>query len=279
MREVANLRSLAMSKVGASLDPLLRLRHPAATAEALFERQRDAHMAVAEPVVEHAWLRVRAVREEFEQIAAAADIRDVVEIEPKRACRPRAIFDERTGEDAAVPPRVENVGSEDRRSPIVAGRETVRQPSEIPPDIRIPLPGGEKAAEVSQLSRDGILDPRALDIAVKLDPQPFPELIQRRVEREIGEGLAAGADVARRIEAIGRQDAVLEQADEVVTELEPGLPLLEQRVLDRQAALPAPLRLQIRIAPAHLAARKISDADEIEEVELRHRAAKDQLAV
>src|SRR5690348_5386998 len=188
-----------------------------------------------------------AVGKEFEQVAAAADVRDVVEIEAQRLALARAIFDEGAGVDAAIPARVEDARAEDGGAGVVACGDPVGEASEVAANVGVPFPRREETAEIAQLARNRIFDARALDIAVQLRPKAFPEAVERRIERQVGERLPAGSDIAGCVEPFRREDAVLEQADEIVAELEPRLALLEQRMLDREAALPAALRLQIGI--------------------------------
>ena len=70
-----------------------------------------------------------------------------------------------------------------------------------------------------------------------------------------GEIAPAGAEIARGVEAFERmigiedQDAVLEQADEIVAEVELEQAVAEERVLDGCPELPGALRLQSALPP------------------------------
>src|SRR6185503_7132805 len=105
--------------------------------------------------------------------------------------------------------------------------------------------------------------------------------VEGGVDRKVDIFAPSGAEVARCVERlvvlVEDEDSVLELADEVIAKFEPNLALREDRVLDQQAAFPGALGLEIGVAAVDPAHRQLGGADEIEEVELRHRAAQDRL--
>ena len=114
---------------------------------------------------------------------------------------------------------------------------------------------GKKSRPVARLAGDRVLDPGTLQRAVELHAHALEaDLGERRVERQRGEIALAGAEVAGRVEAVGRilriadQDPVLKVVDQVIADVELGEAVAEQRMLDRAAKLPGLLRHQVGIA-------------------------------
>ena len=95
-----------------------------------------------------------------------------------------------------------------------------------------------------------------LDRSVELDVQPLPEPIERRIDIQLGEIALSGAEIARRVEAdlfllvieFADQNAILEQADQVVPEIQFDQSSTEHRMVTRKSEFPRALRLQIRVA-------------------------------
>src|SRR5437763_11435190 len=114
-----------------------------------------------------------------------------------------------------------------------------------------------------------------LQVAMELDAQALPDPIERRIDRQIRILPAAGAEVSGRVERVAliveHQNAVLQQAGKVISELQPNLAVFENRMLEQQPAFPATVRLQIGIAAVDAAKRQLGRADEIVEVELGDR--------
>src|SRR5690606_1056465 len=95
------------------------------------------------------------------------------------------------------------------------------------------------AGEAPFLAGIGILDRRVLQRAVEVETAALDsELGQGRGERAPDEGLAAGADIARRVEPFRSRDAILQQRDMVVAELDLGKTIAEDRPLDGEQRFP-----------------------------------------
>ncbi len=117
----------------------------------------------------------------------------MIGVERDGRIRARPIFDERIPRRRAVEVRVELVGPEERGSLLVEHLESVGEGAAVPANGEVPLPIREKTAPFARVAGDRIVNASALDGASEFDAQALPQLRQRGIERQAGEGAPARA--------------------------------------------------------------------------------------
>ena len=120
--------------------------------------------------------------------------------------RARPIFDEGGAKGPAVEIGVELVGAEEGEAVAVVDGEAVGEVADVVADVDVPLPVGEEVADSCAVSPlIGSSTRVRCSVPLNFTRTPFrPSLAERRVERQRGEIALAGAEVARRVEALVR---------------------------------------------------------------------------